>query len=111
MIKKLILCSLAAVFIMAEPASLGFKKLDKYNKGTSIPSMELYVKHNCPYCRVVLNYIKENNLDITIKDASLKENANYLVLNGKKSQVPCLFIDGEPLYESRDIITYLINNL
>ncbi|WP_373454247.1 glutathione S-transferase N-terminal domain-containing protein [Halanaerobium congolense] len=29
----------------------------------------------------------------------------------EKRQVPCLFIDGEPLYESSDIINWLKSNL
>ncbi|KXB32941.1 hypothetical protein HMPREF3192_01310 [Atopobium deltae] len=34
-------------------------------------------------------------------------DARFLAEKGGKSQVPCLFIDGEPLYESDDIIQYL----
>ena len=31
----------------------------------------------------------------------------YLIEHGGKEQVPCLFIDGKPLYESLDIIAWL----
>ena len=34
-----------------------------------------------------------------------------LVRVGGKGQVPCLFVDGEPMYESEDIIAYLGANL
>ena len=34
-----------------------------------------------------------------------------LIAVGGKRQVPCLFIDGEPLYESSDIITWVQKNL
>ena len=35
------------------------------------------------------------------------EEAERLLSVGGKMQVPCLFIDGEPLYESMDIIRWL----
>ncbi len=35
------------------------------------------------------------------------EAAERLLAVGGKMQVPCLFIDGEPLYESMDIIKWL----
>ena len=36
-----------------------------------------------------------------------EEAAETLVKVGGKRQVPCLFIDGKPLYESMDIIKWL----
>ena len=35
------------------------------------------------------------------------EAARKLVAVGGEDQVPCLFIDGKPLYESDDIVDYL----
>jgi glutathione S-transferase len=40
----------------------------------------------------------------TRQDAAAAEE---LVKVGGKQQVPCLFIDGAPLYESGDIVTWL----
>ncbi|MBS4843870.1 MAG: glutathione S-transferase domain-containing protein, partial [Collinsella sp.] len=34
-----------------------------------------------------------------------------LIAVGGKRQVPCLFIDGKPLYESSDIIAWVQENL
>ena len=46
--------------------------------------------------------------DIIYKDiAQDPEAAKELVQVGGKQQVPCLFIDGKPLYESLDIISWL----
>ncbi len=36
-----------------------------------------------------------------------KEAAATLIGVGGQDQVPCLFIDGSPLYESSDIIAFL----
>ena len=33
-----------------------------------------------------------------------------LVKDGGKEQIPCLFIDGQPLYESQDIVKWLRKN-
>jgi glutaredoxin 2 len=35
------------------------------------------------------------------------DDRRTLLAVGGKEQVPCLFIDGEPLYESLDIIAWL----
>ena len=46
--------------------------------------------------------------DIIYRDISESEEAaEQLVSVGGKRQVPCLFIDGEPLYESQDIIDWI----
>ena len=49
---------------------------------------------------------------ITLKDihASAEADAELVRVGGKR-QVPCLFIDGEPLYESLDIIAWLEREL
>ncbi|MFW5961846.1 MAG: glutaredoxin family protein [bacterium] len=39
-----------------------------------------------------------------------KAEAELIEVGGKR-QVPCLFINGEPLYESRDILNWLKSNL
>lgn len=36
-----------------------------------------------------------------------KEAAATLIRVGGQDQVPCLFIDGKPLYESSDIVSFL----
>ena len=46
--------------------------------------------------------------DIVYRDIiESEEAAKQLVTVGGKRQVPCLFIDGDPLYESQDIIDWL----
>ena len=46
-----------------------------------------------------------NNLNDDTRKS--EDDRRYLIENGGKEQVPCLFIDGKPLYESLDIIDWL----
>ncbi|MBQ3477857.1 MAG: glutaredoxin [Clostridia bacterium] len=71
--------------------------------------LELYKMDSCPYCRRVMRYIEaEGRNDITYRDITLSEDAEQTLIRvGGKRQVPCLFIDGKPMYESLDIIDWL----
>ncbi|ADO77401.1 glutaredoxin family protein [Halanaerobium praevalens] len=75
--------------------------------------LSLYYFPSCPYCRRVLDFIEENELEnIELKNIRKDKAAkDKLIEVGGKSQVPCLLIDDEPLYESNDIINWLQNNL
>ncbi len=71
-------------------------------------SLVLYMSPGCPYCRRVMSYMDRHNVKLPERDISRDPSAREeLVRVGGKGQVPCLFIDGEPLYESADIIEYL----
>ncbi|MFY9282874.1 MAG: glutaredoxin [Miniphocaeibacter sp.] len=75
--------------------------------------LELYYKSTCPFSRKVLNFIEENNIKdkIVFKDIDLNEyDRETLEKVGGKVQVPCLFIDGKPMYESDEIINFLKEN-
>lgn len=73
--------------------------------------LELFMKPTCPYCVKVMNFMSENNITIPLRDIVADESAaETLVSVGGKRQVPCLFIDGKPLYESGDIIEWLRDN-
>ncbi len=71
--------------------------------------LDLYKFDTCPYCQRVMDYIKRSGrTDITMHDIhKSEEDRAYLIANGGKSQVPCLFIDGKAMYESADIIAWL----
>lgn len=71
--------------------------------------LRLFVGTICPFCIKVERFIEEqgiSNVEIVNvdKDPQARE---YLIEKGGKRQVPCLFIDEEPMYESMDIIHYL----
>ena len=71
--------------------------------------LELFKRDTCPYCLKVMHYLeKTGRCDVTFTDISLSpEDRARLTQLGGKPQVPCLVIDGEALYESDDIISWL----
>lgn len=77
-----------------------------------MPKLELYYKPTCPYCMKVIRFLEKNELDIPLINID-EDNKHRETLEsvGGKVQVPCLFIDGKPMYESSDIIAYLKENL
>lgn len=71
----------------------------------------LYYKPTCPFCIKVLNYLKSRGIEVPMRDiVADADAAATLVKVGGKRQVPCLFIDGKPLYESSDIIAWFEQN-
>lgn len=75
------------------------------------PHLVLYIRSTCPYCKKVMNYL--NNVNKTLPTRDIGKDpaaANDLVKLGGKRQVPCLMINGKPLYESNDIINWLKQN-
>lgn len=74
--------------------------------------LELYMFETCPYCRKVINEIQmSERKDIEFHDIRKNEDdRKRLIEVGGKEQVPCLFIDGKPMYESDDIIAWLRAN-
>ncbi len=74
--------------------------------------LKLYMFETCPYCRKVMAEIEqEGRSDIVFCNIhESEEHRNTLISVGGKEQVPCLFIDGKPLYESDDIVRWLQNN-
>lgn len=73
-------------------------------------SLDLYYYDSCPYCQKVLRAMRRLEIEdkITLKNIlTSDEAAETLVRVGGKRQVPCLFIDGDPMYESDDIVLWL----
>lgn len=72
---------------------------------------KLFVGTICPYCRKVENFMEENNIEIEIVNIEEdREAMNELIEKAGKRQVPCLYHDGEYMYESDDIIKFLGQN-
>lgn len=72
------------------------------------PELELYYSPYCYYSHKVLNFLKNIHKMIPLKDVIHDANAKAeLKEKGGKLQVPCLFINGHPLYESDHIILWL----
>lgn len=71
---------------------------------------KLFVGTACPHCRKAENFMEENNIEIQIVNINENRDAmKELIEKGGKRQVPCLFHDGEYMYESNDIIEFLKN--
>lgn len=70
----------------------------------------LYYKKSCPFCQKVLRFMEANRLTMDTRETTQPGNQNDLIRIGGKKQVPCLVINGKPLYESDDIVAYLREN-
>ncbi len=76
--------------------------------------LELFKRDSCPYCVKVQMFIEELGVEDQIEQLDISKDVaarKRLVEVGGKQQVPCLFIDGKPLYESSDIINWIDINL
>ena len=76
-----------------------------------LDNLELFYFDTCPFCIKVLRYLRNNQIqNVTLLNIQKDQSAHHRLLDvGGKSQVPCLFINGTPLYESDDIINYFQN--
>lgn len=71
----------------------------------------LYYSPNCPHSKKVLETLDEMHADITKKDVTQdKEAKEELRTKGGKMMVPCLIIDGKPIYNDDPIINWLQKN-
>jgi glutaredoxin 3 len=67
-----------------------------------------YYRSTCFWCNRVIDVLKALKVPVIYKDISLDKAAKReLIQIGGKQQVPCLFVDGHPIYESKDIIQWL----
>ena len=76
------------------------------------PFLELYYYDSCPYCQRVLHVIRDLKIKVIYKDIYGDTNNMQKILHitGRKT-VPCLFIDGNPMHESLDIMNWLKTNV
>lgn len=76
-----------------------------------LPKLMLYYSPSCPYSQKVLNYLKAIQKTIPMKNVyASRQVKEELIRLGGKAQVPCLMINGRPLYESDLIIQWLADN-
>lgn len=73
--------------------------------------LDLYILETCPYCKQVMNYIKENGIKFHKFDTINNDNALKLLSIGGKDQVPFLYNEDtdDKIYDSERIIEYLKN--
>lgn len=108
MIRKFFLvCLLATGFLGAQEVECETNYLPPQHK----PRLMLYYSATCPYSQKVLDYLTNIQKTVPMKnvylDAQAKEELRHL---GGRMIVPCLIIDGKPLYDADDIIQWLADN-
>lgn len=71
--------------------------------------LELFYFDECPYCQLVLSTMNELGLkEIELKNTRKNpEYAQKLFQDTGRRTVPCLYIDGKPMHESREIAAWL----
>ena len=75
---------------------------------TKKPDLSLYFYDSCPFCQYVLRYLETTDIEVKFRNTLEDQQAYKELLEiGGKTQVPCLVIDGEPLYESIYIVEWL----
>lgn len=72
--------------------------------------LELYYFESCPYCQIVMTALRQTGLEDKVTYIDIHEdykNKDKLVQLTGRGTVPCLFIDGKPMHESRDIAAWI----
>lgn len=74
--------------------------------------LTLYMFSTCPFCVRVLRAAEDLGLDLPLRDIRQDPTARAELMRvGGRATVPCLFVNGEPMYESTDIIAFLREQL
>lgn len=75
-------------------------------------NLKFYYMDVCPFCQKVMKYMEDNDISVEMVDIKANsQNQEELIRVGGKDQVPMLLIDGDPLYESDDIIQWFKENI
>lgn len=72
--------------------------------------LELYYYPQCPYCQTVLSALRVTGLENSVEFYNTLEDPHkreQLIKDTGRATVPCLYIDGKPMHESRDIADWL----
>ena len=102
----------AGPFLAAALATRGTVRIPDWPADTPAPDQEralvLYKYDACPYCQMVQRVVDDLGVPVQMADTR-KDPKNRADLKEKtgRTQVPCLFIDGHPLFESGDISAWL----
>jgi len=68
----------------------------------------LYYSPQCPYCQKVLSYMRQEGIQIPMKNVKADRKAkDELQEIGGHLVVPCLIVNGTAIYDANDIIDWL----
>lgn len=77
----------------------------------SAPKLELFKYDSCPFCVRVMSTIDQLGLKVEMRDILFDQtNLQRLMNDTGRRTVPCLYIDGKPMFESADIMHWLSEN-
>lgn len=72
--------------------------------------LELFYFDECPYCQLVLRALDDLGMRARVEMKNVRKdpaNRERLIKDTGRGTVPCLYIDGVPMHESRDIVNWL----
>ena len=73
-----------------------------------VRSLVLYTSPTCGYCHRVFAHLDRIGVEVEVRDVRADPGAQTTLREKTgRGQVPCLFIDGQPLFESADIMHWL----
>jgi glutaredoxin 3 len=71
-------------------------------------TLALFYFPQCPFCQRVLSFLKQQNIQFPLWDIHQDQKAAAFLLEKTQRQtVPCLYHNGQFLFESLDIIHFL----
>jgi len=72
--------------------------------------LDLYFFPQCPYCQIVLSALRITALEESVTYHDIHDEPHErekLIKDTGRSTVPCLYIDGKPMHESKEIANWL----
>jgi len=70
-------------------------------------NMVLYFKPDCTYCVRTIYFIEKNGIEMELRNIYEGDNQLQLMSVAGSGQVPCLIVDGEPIFDDEEIVAYL----
>ncbi|MCO4770968.1 MAG: glutathione S-transferase N-terminal domain-containing protein [Deltaproteobacteria bacterium] len=70
--------------------------------------LALYAYDGCPFCQRVYRSLDQLGIEVELRNTMRdRQHRSDLVAATGRGTVPCLFIDGNPMHESADIVRWL----
>lgn len=84
-----------------------FPQLQAHTAKGEALDLTLYKSDTCFYCHRVMSTVNNLKVPLILRDTRRDPGARQALIKiGGKPQVPCLIVNGRPLYESADIVRF-----